>query len=142
MKSEAYFELLYPLYLVDSLRTSFKAVTPCFDCLTKTNPVVKVSSKTFKNWSIKIFRVMLFREEALRNFGYNISFIVQYIPKYKSQAIGSSSLCRICYQALAVITSSLWPKLGFGLIYIYLVAKLYEAGLNAASGPVAFLWVY
>ena len=85
---------------------------------------------------------MLFREEALRNFGYNISFIVLYIPKYKSQAIGSSSLCRFCYQALAVIISCLWPKLGFGLIYIYLVAKLYEAGLNATSGPVAFLWVY
>ena len=25
--------------------------TPCFDCLTKMSPVVKVSSKTFKNWS-------------------------------------------------------------------------------------------
>ena len=26
-------------------------VTPGFDCLTKMSPVVKVSSKTFKNWS-------------------------------------------------------------------------------------------
>ena len=39
------------------------------------------------------------------------------IPKYKSQAIGSSSLCRFSYQALTV-THLLWPKLGFGLIYI------------------------
>ena len=42
-----------------------------------------------------------------------------HFTKYKSQAIGSNSLCRFSSQALAVITSTLWPKLGFGLIYVF-----------------------
>ena len=73
-----------------------------------------------------VHSLMLFREKAPRNFGYNISFIVQYIPKYKSQAIDSSSLYRFSNQALAVSKSiltlalakvRLWP-------FIYLAMKL------------------
>ena len=46
-----YSELVKIFRVICSFESEHRVVTPCFDCLVKTSPVVKVSSKTIENWS-------------------------------------------------------------------------------------------